>query len=1127
MLNKNMPDLLIDYNKDIRKRTIEIIKEKKLKEYESDLIERLETEYNPVVLKIIIETLCDFQSNGLGYLMVKLLKKASQTHFIDEKGEWTSLMTTIIDTLKKLKIKLDYEQIKHLTDDQYIRNKLSGILPDILSQAISTIDIPEDDIKDKNTIIKLLCSWMKTDDESKIDKLLGYLSHSDPDISKVSAQILANCNMTSKEQVLRESLDKFTGHQLANLIYLLSELKINVKDKITELLKSYVYFRFKFEMSSVISMDNKIEWNKYKNLLIPEILHYCAKHKVEELLPEIIVLYKNDLFFSMVTDFVIFNSELRYMGLIVRTFEQMIENQERLYYKTAMNFLASIFPASDKTGGAEAIIDLLGSDKARDRIIELFQDQELKSKAILLAGKLNVQKAIPELKSLYNQKNKDALIALLKLNALEERKLAEIMLDTNNYNDILLHRLAFNSLSDRGYIIDNKIDIFQLLLLHDDDADNDRETGVRKRALNFLERNTDLYIAKKLYLLKKNIKTKRRVYKNISKKWPPAAFESQKRLLGLPDDMLELYISKIDELRSKGYEKKQRRLLSNEEDASEKEMRRLWMRYKTEENNLQGFIHNLIENAETFYIEKQEDNIYMLKFVDYEWENLEQSLLPLAILLFDKDLSDETMNQKMVDTIKFIYSKLDFHSISGQKPLIMIIHNGSISLCNNREVLKLHPLSLVLPADVTLNEISEIMEDDWLFSQTEKSKFDQLISKKITLAMGKIEDPYFFAAPIDTGSKKELFIGREHDIKRILDALEKSTVILTGPRKIGKTSVLFNLDGIDRWEDRFIFIKINFESFSPDELASDGNFFAAFFRRLAEEYNHFSAAKELLIGKDKIKGEEIDNLFNKLIANILPGKILVISIDETEIVINNCPSVLNILKIKATTYNSKLRFIFTGAHRLNKELSNRDFSLYRFGEPIVIGELSNQKSEELIRIAERYYVRYDDECIKEIKTYTGNEPYLIQRFCSKIIDILNENRSTLVTSYIIDKSYSGLKIDFGEIDASVEKLSKEKDDKEESNTLLAVFYTLPILYNSDDFKYPFYKVTDIHKYLKNLTTKHNVFSTKAINKAIEDLSISFIIKHKEGNVSFSNLCLAKYLASRPYEDYLRELLQEL
>lgn len=263
-----------------------------------------------------------------------------------------------------------------------------------------------------------------------------------------------------------------------------------------------------------------------------------------------------------------------------------------------------------------------------------------------------------------------------------------------------------------------------------------------------------------------------------------------------------------------------------------------------------------------------------------------------------------------------------------------------------------------------------------------------------------VENPYEGASKLPVTGPT--FRGREDIIKKIEEhwAIDKnmSTLILYGQRRIGKTSILYNM--ARRTGSDILLVYISMQNIG--KLNHTGQLLY----RFAEAISRAAGEKGLPAGMPPDEGDYTDmykgsrsfnHLLDKLAPHMTGQKRLVLAIDEFELIQNKIDNkeidadILPYLRDMVQEYNW-LGMILAGLHVI--EEMGRDYKAAFFGQADYIRVSFLKRDDAFGLIAHpkppRIALEYSQDLLDEFYRLTAGQPYLIQCLCGELVSHWNE-----------------------------------------------------------------------------------------------------------------------------------------
>lgn len=271
---------------------------------------------------------------------------------------------------------------------------------------------------------------------------------------------------------------------------------------------------------------------------------------------------------------------------------------------------------------------------------------------------------------------------------------------------------------------------------------------------------------------------------------------------------------------------------------------------------------------------------------------------------------------------------------------------------------------------------------------------------KYRIAIVNKYNPYIAGSPI---INEAMFFGREKLIKRILNTIHNNSLMIYGPRRIGKTSMQHQLrQRLEKLDDpvyHFIPVMIDLQGSSEEQ------FFAVLMEEIIE------ACKSNLNGNTSFKitdrqndytsrdfGKDLKKLLQSLKSEEEKKLKLVLLIDEVD-ELNKFSERVNqkLRSVFMKTFAENLVAVMSGAH-IRKNWESEGSPWYNFFEEIEVPPLDKEHAVELIRQPVAGIFSYDAVAVTKIIEYSECKPYTIQRYCVNAINRIIEQKRRRVTA---------------------------------------------------------------------------------------------------------------------------------
>ncbi len=261
-------------------------------------------------------------------------------------------------------------------------------------------------------------------------------------------------------------------------------------------------------------------------------------------------------------------------------------------------------------------------------------------------------------------------------------------------------------------------------------------------------------------------------------------------------------------------------------------------------------------------------------------------------------------------------------------------------------------------------------------------------------------NPYIAGAPV---MDEALFFGRQRLLARILNVLHHNSLMITGERRIGKTTFLYHLrralEADEGTEYRF------FPAFIDLQGVSEQDFFHAVMSDVIEGVTASAetlAALRFRPDDDHYDGRDFSHDLQRLIEELkarTPKRVkLALLIDEVD-VLNEFSERINqrLRSIFMKTFSENLVAIMSGVG-IRRTWTSEGSPWYNFFDEIELQAFTREDAEALIRTPVGGIFRYEPEAVEAILRLSDQKPYLIQRYCIYAINRIIEQRRTSVTA---------------------------------------------------------------------------------------------------------------------------------
>jgi AAA+ ATPase superfamily predicted ATPase/tetratricopeptide (TPR) repeat protein len=259
-------------------------------------------------------------------------------------------------------------------------------------------------------------------------------------------------------------------------------------------------------------------------------------------------------------------------------------------------------------------------------------------------------------------------------------------------------------------------------------------------------------------------------------------------------------------------------------------------------------------------------------------------------------------------------------------------------------------------------------------------------------------NPYIAGAPV---MDKDMFFGRSRLLNRILNVLHHNSLMITGERRIGKTTFLHHLKRALEADEGTEY------KFFPVSADLQGVPEAVFFHALMSDVlDQLSPPQEVLstlrfqAEDPSYDGRDFSHDIQRVVEHIktrTDKKVkLALLIDEVD-VLNEYSERVNqrLRSIFMKTFSEHLVAVMSGVG-IKRIWKSEGSPWYNFFDEIELLPFSREEAEALVREPVDGVFRYEPEAVELILARSGLKPYLIQKVCIHAVNrMLEEGRTTI------------------------------------------------------------------------------------------------------------------------------------
>jgi hypothetical protein len=274
---------------------------------------------------------------------------------------------------------------------------------------------------------------------------------------------------------------------------------------------------------------------------------------------------------------------------------------------------------------------------------------------------------------------------------------------------------------------------------------------------------------------------------------------------------------------------------------------------------------------------------------------------------------------------------------------------------------------------------------------------------------GVYRNPYIAGNPIGL-SRAALFKGRLDLAQSIVSLLRhrgNPTVILYGPRRMGKTSFLLQLPRLMPSDYLPVFLDMQ----QGGAQQSDGSFTYTLAYAMWRQLRRETSIQRPDLDEHERHPYTAMEAWLDDVQPLVGERILFFTIDEFEAIgkaIREETLTVQVLKHLRSLmqHHGNLLFMFAGVQTIDA-LGPDPASYFISANPVEISYLHPREAEALIRNPDPGAGKmpdYDDEVVGGILRLTHRQPYLIQAICSEIIEMANVHQLTRIQMRTLDQA---------------------------------------------------------------------------------------------------------------------------
>jgi AAA+ ATPase superfamily predicted ATPase len=260
----------------------------------------------------------------------------------------------------------------------------------------------------------------------------------------------------------------------------------------------------------------------------------------------------------------------------------------------------------------------------------------------------------------------------------------------------------------------------------------------------------------------------------------------------------------------------------------------------------------------------------------------------------------------------------------------------------------------------------------------------------------QLDNPYVVGNPV----YPPLFVGRADILNRITEVWSAKphpdSIIVYGHRRMGKSSILRNLDQVAPRDSVIVYVDLAGET-SLVESTADLLLGLAIKLQAAVRRVHPQtvlavpdSSRYASAGKAQLQFDQL----TEQVRDVLGGSKLILALDEFEAIDRAVaagkigPDIYQFLRTK--TQDPLFTFVLGGLHTLDEMSRDYQQPFYGSYDNIRVSYFSHDAAWRLItNPSDNFDLNYEPAAVERIIDETGGQPYLVQQICRDAIDQLN------------------------------------------------------------------------------------------------------------------------------------------
>ncbi|MBM4430704.1 MAG: hypothetical protein FJ026_10215, partial [Chloroflexi bacterium] len=293
----------------------------------------------------------------------------------------------------------------------------------------------------------------------------------------------------------------------------------------------------------------------------------------------------------------------------------------------------------------------------------------------------------------------------------------------------------------------------------------------------------------------------------------------------------------------------------------------------------------------------------------------------------------------------------------------------------------------------------------------------QQTQRKAREALKRKFNPYISGEPI---RREDMFFGRADLLRRILHILHNNSIMIHGERRIGKTTVLFQLANRLREDSdpeyRFIPVLVDLEG------TPEGALFHTLMEGIVQSVRALLPELPPLFFRTESTQEYGDRDFSRDFSRLLAAlqeptakEIRVILLMDEMDVIDTYSRItqVQLRRVFMQDFAQNLGAVVAGV-RISKEWDRPESPWYNLFNEVELTPFSEEGARELITEPVKGVYRYDDQAVEQIIAYGEGRPHRIQQYCLEAVNRMLAAGRTRVTLADVEAAHQAIGQAWGE-----------------------------------------------------------------------------------------------------------------